>query len=399
LIAHWVVNKYDYLFSVDSDISFESNTLVKLLAHNKDVVCGLYIQRIPGTHTLEVYERNGQGGVSNIPVDKLPANSLYEISGCGFGCTLVKKEVMVAIGYPQFKYYSAIDHRHTISEDVDFCRKALEKGFRLWADTSIICGHTGKFTFNVDRNRMNGVPQSIQPLAPPTDPIQDRLRELRMMKLLPEGHVDYVRSIRDQMNFTPKVIYDIGACVLHWTDRIEEVWPEAEIILFEAVNHLEFMYKEKGLKYQMGALSDIDGKEVDFYQNDRDPGGSSYYRENVDFSPMAAKLFSDDHRKKLKTLTLSTAIANNGFPLPDLIKMDVQGAELDVLKGGLAALKNAKHVILELQHVEYNKGAPNCDIIINFMYEQGFDCKGIFYLNDTKFDGDYHFVNRAFLDK
>lgn len=154
LIAHWVVNKYDYLFSVDSDISFESNTLVKLLAHNKDVVCGLYIQRIPGTHTLEVYEKNGQGGVSNIPVDKLPANSLYEISGCGFGCTLVKKEVMVAIGYPQFKYYSAIDHKNTISEDVDFCAKALVKGFKLWTDTSIICGHTGKFTFNVDAGKM-----------------------------------------------------------------------------------------------------------------------------------------------------------------------------------------------------------------------------------------------------
>ena len=154
LIADWVVKGYDYLFSVDSDIAFGRDTLVKLLAHDKDVVCGLYIQRIPGTHTLEVYEKNGQGGVSNIPVDKLPANKLYEIAGCGFGCTLVKKEVMTAIGYPQFKYYSAIDHKNTISEDVDFCKKALDKGYRIWADTAIVCGHTGKSTFNVDVGRM-----------------------------------------------------------------------------------------------------------------------------------------------------------------------------------------------------------------------------------------------------
>lgn len=154
LIADWVVRGYDYLFSVDSDISFAPNTLAKLLSHDRDVVCGLYIQRIPGTHTLEVYETNTTGGMSNIPIEKLPPNVLCQIAGCGFGCTLVKKEVMVSIGYPQFKYYSAINHKDTVSEDVDFCVKATKKGFKIWADTSIMCEHTGKFTFNVDTARM-----------------------------------------------------------------------------------------------------------------------------------------------------------------------------------------------------------------------------------------------------
>ena len=71
LIADWVVKGYDYLFSVDSDISFPPDTLMRMLAHDVDVVSGLYIQRIPGTHKLEIYEDNAHGGVSNMPYEYL----------------------------------------------------------------------------------------------------------------------------------------------------------------------------------------------------------------------------------------------------------------------------------------------------------------------------------------
>jgi hypothetical protein len=152
LIADWAVKGYDYLFSVDSDISFNPDTLIKLLSHDKDVVSGLYIQRKPGQNILEVYEHNAQGGVSNIPYGKIKGQGLVEIAGCGFGCALVKSQVLKTVGYPQFKYHSALDHKHTISEDVDFCRKALAKGFKIWADTTIQCRHTGSFTFNIDNN-------------------------------------------------------------------------------------------------------------------------------------------------------------------------------------------------------------------------------------------------------
>jgi hypothetical protein len=75
-----------------------------------------------------------------------------------------------------------------------------------------------------------------------------------------------------------------------------------------------------------------------------------------------------------------------------MIKMDVQGAELDVLKGAEETLKTAKHVILELQRVEYNKGAPLKDTVIEYMDSLGFDCLGEFSVNGP--DGDYHFVRR-----
>jgi GT2 family glycosyltransferase len=139
------------LFAVDSDISFPKDTLRKLLAHDVDLVSGLYIQRKPGQHTLEVYKFNDHGGVTNIPYEEIKDRGLVEIASCGFGCVLVKAEVFRAVGYPQFVYHSAINHANTISEDVDFCRKALAKGFKLWADTSVQCNHTGSWTFQVGR--------------------------------------------------------------------------------------------------------------------------------------------------------------------------------------------------------------------------------------------------------
>lgn len=145
LIADWVVRGFDYLFSVDSDIVLPNDALEKMLAHDKALVSGIYRQRLP-VQTLEVYDMD----MRNIPTEALPRNQLIEIGGCGFGCVLVKQKVFTDIGYPQFEYHSAVDHKDTFSEDVDFCRKARDLGFQLYADTSIICDHKGTTLYSVE---------------------------------------------------------------------------------------------------------------------------------------------------------------------------------------------------------------------------------------------------------
>ena len=136
-------------FLQDYDISFKPDTLVKMLSHDKDIVTGIYRQRNMDNQILEVFEPNDRGGFTHIPWDKIKNTPLAEVGACGFGCVLIKKKVMVDIGYPQFKYHSALNHAETFSEDLDFCRKAREKGFKLFADTSIVCEHTGKIVFKV----------------------------------------------------------------------------------------------------------------------------------------------------------------------------------------------------------------------------------------------------------
>ena len=186
----------------------------------------------------------------------------------------------------------------------------------------------------------------------------------------------------------------MGACVLHWTREAREIWPNSEICLFEAMESLEFLYKENNLPSHMGVLSDVDGKEVGFYQNDFHPGGNSYYIENPDILDAIGYpiKYTEDNKKIVNTTTLDTAAKSKNFPMPDLLKIDVQGAEYDVLRGAVETLKSVKHVILELQKVDYNRGAPLCDFVIDYMNQQGFDCLGIFSNNGP--DGDYHFRKR-----
>jgi hypothetical protein len=74
--------------------------------------------------------------------------------------------------------------------------------------------------------------------------------------------------------------------------------------------------------------------------------------------------------------------------------MDVQGSELNVLKGATNTLKNCDHIILEMQSVDYNKGAPKVQEVIKYLNSIGFENKsGMFSGNDI--DGDYHFVRKS----
>lgn len=377
LIADWAT-RYDYLFSVDSDVSFAPDTLKKLIEHNVDVVSGLYIQRKPGQHILEIY-RNGV----NVPYSEIKDQGLVEVDGCGFGCVLVKSEVIRAIGYPQFVYKSAIDHRNTVSEDTYFCSQARARGYRVWADTSIQCNHHGAAVFSIDNSIPAAAPKRINEV--------DHLRTLGKQQLMPKAHSDYLIALSKE--FSPKVIYDIGACVLHWTNVANQIWPSAKFIAFEAMEESEPLFKEAGIDYSIGLLSDTDDKLVTFYQNTLYPGGNSYYRENTDFNADAHVFFSDNHKKLKPTVTLDTVVKQRKFPLPDLIKMDVQGAELDIIKGAKEVLAYCQDLILELQKVEYNKGAPLREEVIAYLETLGFKMVvGPFCDNGP--DGDYHFSRR-----
>ncbi len=149
LIAEWG-KKYDYLFCVDADIVMPKNTLMRMINSRKDVISGLYIQRIEDTHTLELYKFiDGVPGFHNIPYPEIKDKGITEVAACGFGCVLINSDVLRTMTYPHFVYKSALDHRHTFSEDIFFCAKAKEAGYKIYADPGIVCDHVGKKVFKV----------------------------------------------------------------------------------------------------------------------------------------------------------------------------------------------------------------------------------------------------------
>lgn len=218
------------------------------------------------------------------------------------------------------------------------------------------------------------------------------LKNISENRPISSSHQEYLFKLKNEFNFNPKVIWDVGACVLHWTTIAKEVWPDAEFILFEAMEESEDLFVETNHKYCIGVFSDIDDKEIKFYKNVTFPGGNSYYMENPQHSTMAEALFANPSNQfSRKTITLDSAQKNNNFAMPDLLKIDVQGCEIDILKGASNVLKNVQHLVVELQHLEYNIGAQLCDSSIPFIEGLGFKLVEKFSLSSHA-DADYHFI-------
>ncbi|NDE13742.1 FkbM family methyltransferase [bacterium] len=93
------------------------------------------------------------------------------------------------------------------------------------------------------------------------------------------------------------------------------------------------------------------------------------------------------------TRTLDSIVTEHGLPLPDLIKIDVQGAEIDILKGAAATIQNCERLIVELQCVQYNRGALLVNESLPIIEGMGFECVDPLFCNNGP-DGDYGFRNR-----
>jgi FkbM family methyltransferase len=203
----------------------------------------------------------------------------------------------------------------------------------------------------------------------------------------PKPHMDYLAKMKND-GAEPDIIYDIGACTVGWTKGAKNFWSNAKYILFDGFEDVEFLYKKENYDYNIGILSEEDNKEVKWYENKTIPTGNSYYKENNN------EVFPEDNYKVRMTETLNTVVNKRKFPLPDLVKIDVQGCEKDIIIGGKNIIKHAKHLIVEMQHADYNKNAPKFNEVIPVIESMGFELVTQLFCNNGP-DGDYHFINKS----
>lgn len=144
----------DYIFFLDSDVLPPADTIERLMKHDKDVVTGLYFQRNP-PFWPHLYKKSEAPGLWDSIThyderknEKGEREYLIQVDSAGMGCCLIKREVFDKIGTidenkprPWFKFTTGWTEQTRESEDHYFFRRCSEEGIKVYADTSIVCGH------------------------------------------------------------------------------------------------------------------------------------------------------------------------------------------------------------------------------------------------------------------
>lgn len=163
-------------------------------------------------------------------------------------------------------------------------------------------------------------------------------------------------------------LLDIGANVGVFSSVMKNHKPDLDIFMLEANPFCDSMLNRTGIPYEIACLSN-ESKEVKLYINRKNMicTGVSYYQEQtIHYSPEDYMLAET---KLLDDVVLKRFGKQKAF---EFIKMDTQGSELDIIRGGMKTIEQAKHIQIEVTLIEYNKGSPLIGEVVSFMKEIGF---------------------------
>ena len=185
-----------------------------------------------------------------------------------------------------------------------------------------------------------------------------------------------------------RVVYDVGAHNGSWTNQVSRILKSADFYLFEPNKNHNFQLEKTGFKYFNDVLSD-QKKTIEWFG----VGGlgDSYFKES-------SQQFEKVSPIEIVTNTLNSYVADFKLPIPQVLKIDTQGSELDIIAGSCNFISSVKYVLLECPLVEYNLGAPNIQKYLTSMLDLGFvpiDVTEVHYMNDKAVQIDIAFINSS----
>jgi len=137
----------DYVLFLDSDMVFEPDLLERMMKHmedGKDIVTGLYFRRgSPFTPVIFKEFIPGEGKDETVVkgYEDYPAGEIFEVAACGGGALMISKKVLVDVALNYHTWFDPIFHA---GEDMSFCWRARELGYKIWCDSTIPLGHVGQ---------------------------------------------------------------------------------------------------------------------------------------------------------------------------------------------------------------------------------------------------------------
>ena len=192
------------------------------------------------------------------------------------------------------------------------------------------------------------------------------------------------------LGFDPQTVIDVG--VAYHTSELYQQFKKAGILLIEPL--VEFEPFLRGIcssynaQYVLAAAGENPGTSVLNVHPDR--VGSSFLKEiegpNVDGSP-----------RTVPVVTIDQLTAEKNLSGPFLIKVDVQGAELQVLSGAARTLRETEIVILEVTLFGTMLGGPQFFDIVHWMKQSRFVAYDIFGFHYRPLDNALCQVDMAFV--
>jgi len=136
---------------LDSDMRFPKDTIMRLLERDEGIVCANYAKRRFPTEPIAV-RKNAEGDDAqhvNRVYTLADSTGMEEVDYCGMGVMLVKAEVYKSMEFPWFAIPWVPAAEDYIGEDVWFCRRAYENGFKTYVDHDLSkeVHHIGTFEY------------------------------------------------------------------------------------------------------------------------------------------------------------------------------------------------------------------------------------------------------------
>lgn len=193
-----------------------------------------------------------------------------------------------------------------------------------------------------------------------------------------------------KLGFKPQTVIDVG--VAYGTFDLYEKFPDSIHLLIEPLEEFETVLKDISRKYKadyvISAASAKPGKIIINVHSDL--SSSSIYKE-VEGSHV------DGVPREVPAVTIDDICKERNLRGPYLIKIDIQGAELDVLNGARKVLKDTELIILEVQLFQFFVNGPQFYDIVSYMNDKGFVVYDIFNNCIRPLDGALASVDMAFV--
>jgi FkbM family methyltransferase len=189
-----------------------------------------------------------------------------------------------------------------------------------------------------------------------------------------------------------RTVLDIGAALGDWTRSTAAVFPSAVYVLVEPLEEFSQCLESasrgvNGSVVQAAAASTSGEGTLHVH---RDLVGSSLLRERE--GPTV-----DGEPRTVATTTIDELVADRQLGSPFLVKLDVQGAELDVLSGAKKTLGQASAVVVEVSFFSFYFGGARFEDLISTMHDAGLVVYDVENLSRRPLDGalaqaDVYFV-------